>query len=281
MDIEQLRRAIDEQAAGWEPRETPIVELVAAEDTNLFGLALSEPDREDLLARAAAMESEGGLLASLQPPPPSADWRVGGHCTAVGHQQTCGACVAFATCAALEARARITADDPGLLIDLSEAHLFHCGNPGGCDGGWEPEGALQRAMKVGVGREEDLPYQGAGQQCVEIDPVLRVTNWTAETTIDGRKRAVAFGGPVIAGMRVFEDLPYYSSGVYQRVSDECAGLHAVCVVGYSDEESCWIVKNSWGTAWGESGYVRIAYGQCGLDSEFPFFDPEVELIGGS
>jgi C1A family cysteine protease len=45
----------------------------------------------------------------------------------------------------------------------------------------------------------------------------------------------------------------------------------VCVVGYNDARKFWIVKNSWGTGWGEGGYFRIAYGQVGLDGEFPFY----------
>ena len=57
------------------------------------------------------------------------------------------------------------------------------------------------------------------------------------------------------------------------------GLHAVAVVGYDDGQRCWIVKNSWGTNWGEGGFFRIGYGECGLDTQFPFFDPAVAIVG--
>ena len=49
------------------------------------------------------------------------------------------------------------------------------------------------------------------------------------------------------------------------------GLHCVEVIGYSEADECWICKNSWGTSWGDGGYFKIAYGQAGIDTEFPFW----------
>jgi len=53
------------------------------------------------------------------------------------------------------------------------------------------------------------------------------------------------------------------------------GFHAVTVVGYDDEEGYWIAKNSWGTDWGDAGWFKIAYGQCGIDDYVyvPVIDP--------
>ena len=55
-------------------------------------------------------------------------------------------------------------------------------------------------------------------------------------------------------------------------------LHAVCVVGYADADAAGVVKTSWGKDWGEQGFVSIAYGECGLDSEFPYFSPDVVVV---
>ena len=86
-----------------------------------------------------------------------------------------------------------------------------------------------------------------------------------------RKQAIAQNGPVIAGMKVFEDMYYYSGGIYQHVAGELRGHHAVAVIGY--HEKYWIIKNSWGTGWGEQGFMRIADEE--LNTDFSFYDPSV------
>ena len=76
-------------------------------------------------------------------------------------------------------------------------------------------------------------------------------------------------------MRVFEDFLYYRSGVYRYVAGDFLGLHAVAAVGYDDATTSWIIKNSWGNGWGASGFANIAFGECGIDTDFPFYDPKV------
>jgi C1A family cysteine protease len=66
---------------------------------------------------------------------------------------------------------------------------------------------------------------------------------------------------------VYNDFFSYSGGVYKKANNTVAGGHCVCIIGYNDAQQCWIAKNSWGTGWGESGYFRIGYGECGIDSE--------------
>lgn len=247
-------------------------------NANVFGLSITEEERVELLAQAEQLESEGGLLADAGPPPESKDWRTDGWVTDPRYQGDCQACVAFATCAAMESRLRIYADDSALDLDLSEAHLFACGHVGGCAVGWNFEPALERARSEGVGLETDFPYEPTDQACPDIPPAARVNGWSAATTADARKQTIAANGPAIGGMRAFQDLLYYDAGVYRHVAGGQTGLHAVCVVGYDDPGGFWIVKNSWGTDWGEEGFFRIAYGECGLDDEFPFFDPGVERV---
>jgi len=40
----------------------------------------------------------------------------------------------------------------------------------------------------------------------------------------------------------------------------------VVLIGYDDGQGCWIARNSWGAGWGDSGYFRIAYGECGIET---------------
>ncbi len=72
-------------------------------------------------------------------------------------------------------------------------------------------------------------------------------------------------------MNVYEDFFYYERGVYRASYGGYIGDHAVCVVGFDDANSCWICKNSWGTGWGESGWFKIGYGECGMGSSFAFY----------
>jgi hypothetical protein len=59
--------------------------------------------------------------------------------------------------------------------------------------------------------------------------------------------------------------------VYRHVTGDLVGYHAIEVVGYSESEQCWICKNSWGTGWGDSGWFKIGYGECDIDSTFPMY----------
>jgi hypothetical protein len=62
-------------------------------------------------------------------------------------------------------------------------------------------------------------------------------------------------------MSVYSDFYYYSGGVYQYTSGTYQGGHAILIVGYDDAGQYFIVKNSWGSGWGESGYFRIGYSE--------------------
>jgi len=75
-------------------------------------------------------------------------------------------------------------------------------------------------------------------------------------------------------MEVCSDFFCYFGGIYTPEYGDIVGNHAICIVGYNDVEKCWICKNSWGTSWGEDGWFRIAYGECGIGSMFPFYTSE-------
>ena len=269
--LDEISRAIAMHAPGaWVAGDTDAWRrgtLAGDPKSLLFGLELGDEDRH-LRAAADGIFDELGATT----PPPSVDWRTanGGRVTPIKDQGRCGACVAFATCAAIESAAAIRTSKS---IQLSEGHLFHCGG-GTCDKGWQFLPAMERA-KIGVGRQAELEWDPKGG-CVDIAPQIRILSYKVHFAATARKNAVA-AGPVIAGMKVHEDFLAYRSGVYRHVVGSFSGLHAVCVVGYNDAEQYWIVKNSWGLNFGEAGFFRIAYGQCGMDSEIGFYSLDVEV----
>jgi len=89
---------------------------------------------------------------------------------------------------------------------------------------------------------------------------------TTPTTI---KTEIVANGPVETAFTVYQDFMYYKSGIYVYTSGVSIGGHAVKIVGWgvtSTGQKYWIVANSWGTTWGETGFFRIQEGQCGIDT---------------
>ncbi|ESX24391.1 C1 family peptidase [Mesorhizobium sp. LSJC264A00] len=260
----------------WEAGETSVSHLAeqAAPGMAHFGIGAS--------ADELAVNETMAMMAAAAPcsPPKSLDWRNKGgqnFVTAVRNQLNCGACVAFSTCAAIEARDAVKKKTPNPQLDLSEAHLFFCGCGNCCSTGWQPPQAMLFATSFGIGIESGFPYTPANQPCKpKIKSVLKLKSSSIATSPIDRKCALFLGGPVVAAMKVFRDFTYYKGGVYKPVSNELLGLHAICVIGYDDVGKYWIIKNSWGTGWGSGGFGRIAYGTtCGIDGQFPFWVPEL------
>jgi hypothetical protein len=68
-------------------------------------------------------------------------------------------------------------------------------------------------------------------------------------------------GPIIAAVDVYGDLETYQSGVYVHTSGQLLGGKTMLIVGYDESEQCWIMKNSWGSLWGDHGYYKLAYSE--------------------
>ncbi|NJM42704.1 MAG: hypothetical protein HC853_19200 [Anaerolineae bacterium] len=100
---------------------------------------------------------------------------------------------------------------------------------------------------------------------------VRFTTQHELLDITDRKHHLTHIGPCVGVLQVFHDFFSYGDRVYQRVSDDLIGLQCVVVIGYSDFEQCWFCQNSWGAGWGQGSYFKIAYGQCQIDTTFPFW----------
>jgi C1A family cysteine protease len=185
----------------------------------------------------------------------------------VRDQGACGSCVAFAAVAVLESMLVIERNHAS---DLSEAELLFCGG-GGCDGWW-PDHAIDYAGDRGIAQESCFPYQAHDMPCPRRDgEAIKITRTTTLFDVEQRKDYLAFVGPMMCAFVVHSDFYGYSSGVYSHVTGEALGGHCVEVVGYDDFLGCWICKNSWGSGWGDGGFFQIAYGQCEIDSTYPFW----------
>jgi len=86
-----------------------------------------------------------------------------------------------------------------------------------------------------------------------------------QNTASQMKACLNAGYPFVVGICVYDSFETQSVALTGRVpmpkdSDNLLGGHAVLCVGYNDIEGVWIMRNSWGTSWGDKGYFYLPYG---------------------
>ncbi|CAN1197387.1 Probable cysteine protease RD21B [Linum perenne] len=239
-------------------------------------LGVSMDRKKEVNGSSSAVVGERYLFKKGDDLPASVDWREKGAVAPVKDQGQCGSCWAFSTVGAVEGINQIVT---GEMISLSEQELVDCDTSynQGCNGGLMDYAFEFIMNNGGIDTEDDYPYRAADDVCDSNRKNAKVV------TIDGYedvpqndekslKKAVA-GQPVSvaieAGGRAFQ---LYQSGVF---TGQCGTQldHGVVAVGYGTENGVdyWIVRNSWGPAWGEKGYIKMERnvaktktGKCGI-----------------
>ncbi|XP_041114514.1 dipeptidyl peptidase 1 [Polyodon spathula] len=220
--------------------------------------------------------------------PESWDWRnVEGvnYVSPVRNQASCGSCYSFASMGMLEARIRILTNNTQTPV-FSTQQVVSCSEYSqGCDGGF-PYLIGKYIQDFGVVEEKCFPYIGKDSPCTLKPECFRY--YTSEYHYVGgfygacnealMKLELVKNGPMGVAFEVYGDFMSYRGGIYHHtgLTDEFNPFeltnHAVLLVGYGSDpgtgEKYWIVKNSWGTGWGEDGYFRIRRGsdECAIES---------------
>lgn len=193
----------------------------------------------------------------------------------VQDQGQCGSCVAFGTCAAIESAIAVAKNIDPNSVKLSELDLFS--NGGNCTDGWDLASADAVAQDKGIVAEKCWPYgcSATGIKAVGYDTAPRTKTASAAVRLSSDAEVKAWlvaHGAVQAAMDAYDDLSNYKGGVYTPApGSQVEGGHCVCIVGYDDAAGCWKIKNSWGALWGEQGFFRIAYGECGIIRDYVAF----------
>jgi len=208
--------------------------------------------------------------------PISYDWRPNG-VTPVKNQGGCGSCWAFGTVGPLESQIKIKC---GVTENLSEQYLVSCNTNGwGCGGGWWAHDYHEWKIppgesEAGAVLEADFPYTARDDRCNPPHPhPYKIDSWSfvysqySVPSVQQIKQAIYQYGPVSAAVVVRSQFQAYTGGVFD-VDESYADInHAIVLVGWDDNYQwngntygVWILRNSWGSGWGEGGYMYITYG---------------------
>jgi len=196
--------------------------------------------------------------------------------------QYCGGCWSFGSTSALSDRILIANQGQFPEVNLAPQHLISCNGGGTCDGG-SALGAYEWIAANGIVEETCDPYEAKdGLPCnppcktywgfnESMTIVTNNKNWTIKEygTVRGAdaiKAEIYTRGPVACSIDATYKLEKYSGGIYEEFKDVPIANHIISIVGWgSTPVPHWIVRNSWGTYWGEFGYFRIVLGKLSMN----------------
>jgi len=186
------------------------------------------------------------------------DWTTQGAVTPVKNQGQCGSCWAFSTTGSLEGLSKIAY---GTLMSFSEQQLVDCSGSYGnqaCNGGLM-DNAFKFVKDHGIVLESEYAYKAVKGTCQKTGGDFKISGYTDIKDCNTLATALA-KWPVSIAVDA-TNWSSYKSGVFKNCSNKLN--HGVTLVGVSGQG--WKVKNSWGTSWGESGFITLAVGNtCGM-----------------
>ena len=211
--------------------------------------------------------------------PDSIDWRDLGAVNPIRDQGQCGSCWAFSSVASMEG---VHATVSGNLMQFAEQQLVDCaflpyGNLG-CGGGLEQNAFTYYKDHAAIARDVYRSYSASRGTCMDgqvEDTGVYAASYTDVTSgSQAQVKAAVASHPISVAIEadkfVFQ---MYSSGIFNEESCGTNLDHAVALVGYGSEngQDYYILRNSWGTTWGEDGYMKIATngdgdGICGVQN---------------
>ena len=267
-ELARIQRMIEENSYRWTAGKTSLSELSDQEKEKRLGLVLPKGYEEFFQGQKKFVAKAPASF------PVTFDWRDYNGVSPVKNQGSCGSCWDFAATAVFESQILIK---DGMLFDLSEQQVLSCNiYEAGCGGGWE-EAAYELWQRFGAIDEGCMLYSAddsrpCTQEICTSGVAAKIKGWVyIDNDVNAIKTAVQQIGPIATAMTVYNDFFYYIGGCYDHANTPDPVNHAVTIIGWDDticggSQGAWLVKNSWGADWGDSGYFYIKYGSCKIGS---------------
>lgn len=197
------------------------------------------------------------VITPANPYPDNWDVRVQGPgvLNDVKNQGACGACWAFATGAAIE---QAWSAKYGVNVSLSEQQQIDCNTKcNGCKGGWFTTAFPYTTN--GLSDDDFYPYTALGSACSETRVNATTTGPSGFVRLPNDVAAIKMYISTKGACAVCVDSTNwspYAEGIFDSSPPTPICNHGVLLVGYGPDY--WLLRNQWGSDWGEDGYIRVA-----------------------
>ena len=224
---------------------------------NQFSIYTEEEFASRFLMSTPPILGQMNVDEKMTEPSNDVDWVSQGKVSPIKNQGQCGSCWAFSATGVMESWAKFK----GQNVNLSEQQLVDCSRPQGnqgCNGGW-PSSALKYVQANGITTESAYAYVARDQSCKTQGGSFKISGYNSYSACNGLQSSIN-NSPVSVTVDASK-WSSYRSGVFSNCGTSIN--HAVLLVGVISGN--WKIKNSWGTGWGESGYIRLGSGNtCGV-----------------